>query len=172
MVTDARTTLCTTVAPELERCYLLWSRLGSTHLPFISSQFAVIVTQFTLQILVVHPATLGNSAYEPSQTLAIFNHLATFRQILQSHLMAVGDILLGFQRDTCAAIYVADILSLGDFFDRGHYVIGCVHQQCVYLHHNLISSIHNIFLNYPMTTSSTIISTKPMAKPMVLRLEC
>ena len=25
---------------------------------------------------------------------------------------------------------------------------------------------------YPITTSSTIISTKPMAKPMVLRLEC
>ena len=26
--------------------------------------------------------------------------------------------------------------------------------------------------NYPITTSSTIIKTKPMAKPMVLRLEC
>ena len=25
---------------------------------------------------------------------------------------------------------------------------------------------------YPITTSSTIIRTKPMAKPMVLRLEC
>ncbi len=25
---------------------------------------------------------------------------------------------------------------------------------------------------YPITTSSTIISTKPIAKPMVLRLEC
>ena len=29
-----------------------------------------------------------------------------------------------------------------------------------------------IFPFYPITTSSTIIRTKPMAKPMVLRLEC
>ena len=29
-----------------------------------------------------------------------------------------------------------------------------------------------IFLFYLITTSSTIISTKPMAKPMVLRLLC
>ena len=27
-------------------------------------------------------------------------------------------------------------------------------------------------LFYPITTSSTIIKTKPMAKPMVLRFEC
>ena len=31
---------------------------------------------------------------------------------------------------------------------------------------------HNFESLYPITTSSTIISTKPTAKPMVLRLEC
>ena len=139
MVTDARTTLCATVAPELEGLSLAFAlRLYGTHLPVISSQFAVIVTQLTLQIMVVHPATLSNSANEPSQTLAIFNHLATFRKNRQRHLMAVGDILLGLQRDTFAAIHVADILPLGNLRNRSHHVIGCVHQQCVYLRHNLI----------------------------------
>ena len=37
-----------------------------------------------------------------------------------------------------------------------------------------VADDYNYFfiVNYPITTSSTIIRTKPMAKPMVLRLEC
>ena len=37
---------------------------------------------------------------------------------------------------------------------------------------SILADTKPIFGNYPITTSSTIIRTKPMAKPMVLRLEC
>ena len=49
------------------------------------------------------------------------------------------------------------------------------------VHCNIFVSNERIFMvlflnkhvpNYPITTSSTIIKTKPTAKPMVLRLEC
>ncbi len=44
----------------------------------------------------------------------------------------------------------------------------CVTRFCVEL-----CRFHNLYIFfYPITTSSTIISTKPMAKPMVLRLLC
>ena len=154
MVTDARTALCTTVAPELESLPLLGSRLISTHLPVISSQFAVVVAQLALQVLVVHPSAFCNVANESAQTLTIFDNLTANGQIRQSNLMTIRNILHSFQNDILAAFHEADILSFCDLSNCSDNIVCAVHQQGIYFHFLHIhaipkSSISNISVEPP-----------------------
>ena len=143
MVADARTALCATITPELEWFYLLWSRLCSTHLPVISSQFAVVVAQLSLQVLVVHPSAFYNVANESAQTLTIFDNLTANGQIRQSNLMTIRNILHSFQNDILAAFHEADILSFCDLSNCSDNIVCAVHQQGIYFHFLHIHAIPN-----------------------------